>query len=203
MNIPDRAALASCPAWASGFHYYPDALDPHRAELIAAHCLAALDTAGSALQADRFANNGRSRVVRYGFDIRHADYVATPRWVTDLRAELAAVAEIAIQVAATDSFTINEYLPGDSIHMHADTFRYADGIVTVSAGAHACLVLERSSTERFEIVVAPGSVYVLCGDAQWRCRHGFEARPDQSGARHSVVFRRRAWSEGERRIVGP
>ncbi|KAI8324215.1 hypothetical protein GQ54DRAFT_79690 [Martensiomyces pterosporus] len=117
-----------------------------------------------------------------------------------------------------DQAIINLYDPGEGIGDHIDLLRFADGIVGFSFGSPATLRLrpvdsadiERASHYAVEqqetgdprqvlLVISPGDVYAMSGEARYRWTHGFPKSPPEAshsqdganaGRRISVTLRK-------------
>lgn len=85
---------------------------------------------------------------------------------------------------------INEYYPGDGIKQHVDLpHRFADGIVGISLGAaivfwltpvepevvlDACVAMVAPAVDDVGVLLLPGDLYALEGDARWKWAHRIE-----------------------------
>lgn len=83
---------------------------------------------------------------------------------------------------------VTRYPAGAGIGWHTDAPVFGECIFAVSLGAHARLQLRPIGTKdkTFEIVVAPGSMYILAGQARWHYQH--QIVPVKSD-RYSITFR--------------
>lgn len=181
--------------WHTGLALLENWIDHAAESRIIALCIAALDAGpcqtGSAI-------GGRRRVVRFGAYQGDATDVPMPSWLVELAF---AVRECRPAWTRRNSVAINEYLAGDSIATHCDSFQYGDGIATLSVGAAARFVLTRdanpspwrSGGETLRIEVPPRSLLVLERDAHWKCQHGIDAWAEQPAPRYSMVFRERVF----------
>ncbi|KAM0792764.1 hypothetical protein ACM66B_002538 [Microbotryomycetes sp. NB124-2] len=71
---------------------------------------------------------------------------------------------------------MNLYKPGQGISRHVDLpSRYGDGIVGVSLCGSTVMEFERDSTVH-ALLLRPGDVYVLSGEARWDWKHGIAHR---------------------------
>lgn len=78
----------------------------------------------------------------------------------------------------------NLYYPGQGISPHVDLpHRYEDGIIGISLCGSAVMEFTRG-TELYAVLLRPGDVYVLSGEARWEWKHGIAAREED-------------WVEGE------
>jgi hypothetical protein len=150
-------------------------------------CRAALDT--HPLVQTGHAINGRRRVARFGAYQGEGGDLPMPAWCAELAL---AIKECRPGWKPRNSVAINEYLPGDFIATHCDSFQYGDGIATLSLGAPGKFVLTGSG-QTMRLMVPPRSLMILDGDAHWKCQHGIEPWPEQPGARYSIVFRDRVF----------
>jgi alkylated DNA repair dioxygenase AlkB len=86
--------------------------------------------------------------------------------------------------------TALRYPSGAGIGWHADSPAYGPTVLSLSLGAAACLQLRRSDSEdtttRFELVLAPRSLFVLAGEARTSWVH--RVRPVRA-ERYSLTVR--------------
>lgn len=73
---------------------------------------------------------------------------------------------------------LNLYPPGTGISPHIDLpHRYLDGIVGCSFAGSVAMDFKHSSTgEQHSVLLKPGDIYVLSGEARWDWTHGISAR---------------------------
>lgn len=69
----------------------------------------------------------------------------------------------------------NLYLAGQGITPHVDLLRFADGIIGVSLGSAAVMEFTRNG-HYHSILLKPGDLYVLSGEARYEWQHGIPAR---------------------------
>jgi alkylated DNA repair dioxygenase AlkB len=73
---------------------------------------------------------------------------------------------------------VNEYLPGQGIAPHVDCVPcFADTIVSLSLNSACVLTMSRPEDgQRVEVLLEPGSLFVLSGPARYDWRHGIAPR---------------------------
>ena len=83
---------------------------------------------------------------------------------------------------------VTHYPPTAGIDWHPDALVFSDYIMAVSLCNPARLQFRRngSSEVSYEIQVAPGSLYVMHGDARWEYQHKV---PAVKADRYSITFR--------------
>lgn len=135
----------------------------------------------------------RRRVQHHGYryDYRRrrvdaADHLGPlPGWAAGLAQRLVRD-ELAEQ--APDQLIVNEYLPGQGISAHVDCVPcFGDTILTISLGSTCVLTMSHpeAAVTPVPVVLEPGSVLRLAGDARYVWRHSIAAR------RHDVLDGRR------------
>lgn len=107
-----------------------------------------------------------------------------------------------------DQVIVNEYLPGQGISPHVDCFTcFGETIAIVSLGSSVAMNFRHSATDEcHEMILRPGSLLSLSGQARYDWKHGIPARKSDviSGARVprsrrvSLTFRTVIFSGGER-----
>lgn len=89
----------------------------------------------------------------------------------------------------------NLYHPGTGISPHIDLpHRYEDGIVGISVGGSAAMDFTHEDGRKHSILIRPGDVYVLSGEARWQWQHGIAYRTEdvvQEGGRAPYTLHRR------------
>lgn len=181
-----------------GLVYAPDFLAPAEEEEIRAR-LAAL-----ALGEVRMHGVvARRRVAHFGLDYAYDARAVTPgpplpRFLVQLRERAAALAGVA--AAELVEALVTRYPPGAAIGWHRDAPAF-EVVVGVSFGAPARLRLRRGGPggEARELVLRPGSAYVLARAARWSWQH---AIPPARAERWSVTFRTARRAAGPRRGGG-
>ncbi|CAL8470407.1 g9949 [Coccomyxa elongata] len=96
-----------------------------------------------------------------------------------------------------DQLTVNVYAPGEGIKAHVDLERFEDGIAIVSLGSAAVMDFTRDECHE-RLLLQPGDVLLLEGDARYQWKHGIAAVPSeqfgglhiQRGWRKSITFRK-------------
>jgi alkylated DNA repair dioxygenase AlkB len=129
----------------------------------------------------------RRRVQHYGYryDYRSRSVDRSMR-LDDLPAWAVAVAETLQERGLLpwppDQAIVNEYQPGQGISSHVDCEPCFDGnIASVSLGS-ACVMnfTSRATGEVVPVLLEPGSVVVLTGEARYGWMHGIPARKTDS-----------------------
>jgi alkylated DNA repair protein (DNA oxidative demethylase) len=91
---------------------------------------------------------------------------------------------------------LSEYTPGATIGWHRDAPMFGPSVVGVSLGSACRMRFQRGQGEErrtYEVELAPGSVYVLGGEARSRWQHSIPAVKE---TRYSITFRtlRERWA---------
>ena len=153
-----------------GLRYVPDYLDP-----------AEQDRLLRAVDSQPWSTELRRRVQHHGYryDYRRKnvdrDQVLgpLPDWSTTLADRLLCDGHTS---GPPNQLIVNEYLPGQGIAPHVDSVTaFGDRIVSVSLGS-ACVLTLRHDSAEVSILLAPGSVLALSGEARYRWTHGIAAR---------------------------
>lgn len=101
---------------------------------------------------------------------------------------------------------LNLYRPGQGITPHIDLpHRYEDGIVGISLGGSAVMDFTRAG-EAHSVLLRPGDVYVLSGEARYQWKHGIAYRAvdqvlDEAGGEPFLLSRRTRMSVTLRRML--
>ncbi|MDG9700679.1 alpha-ketoglutarate-dependent dioxygenase AlkB [Streptomyces sp. DH37] len=147
----------------------------------------------------------KRRVQHYGYryDYRRrtvdSDSRTTP--LPDWARELAArFRHEGLAPAVFNQLIVNEYLPGQGISPHVDCRPCFDAtILSVSLGSPCMFVMRHTDTaETREILLEPGDVLVMTGEARYDWQHGIPPRKTDRiagrrisrGRRVSLTFRR-------------
>lgn len=175
-----------------GLLYLPGYIDPTEHERL-------VQTIDS--QPWRTALSRRTQHYGYVYDYR-AKNVDRSMWLGELPAWLARIAlrlqAEALMPETPDQAIINEYLPGQGIADHVDcTPCFGDAIASLSLGSPVVMDLKRDGRVA-PVVLEPGSLLVLRGEARYRWTHGIARRKHDTvgglsiarGRRLSVTFRR-------------
>ena len=88
--------------------------------------------------------------------------------------------------AQADQVIINEYLPGQGISPHIDCEPcFGDVIVSLSLGS-SCIMDFTKDREHVSVMLEPGSLLVITGEARYDWKHGIAARREDvmNGVRH-------------------
>lgn len=131
-------------------------------------------------------------VVHYGFDY---GYQAWQIWPTDpipdfllpFRARAAAEAGIGPETLA--QVLIARYPPGAGIGWHRDAPMFGEPVVGISLAGATTMRFRRGlphARETYQLILAPGSLYVLAGAARREWQHGISGQKD---LRYSITFR--------------
>jgi alkylated DNA repair dioxygenase AlkB len=103
-----------------------------------------------------------------------------------------------------DQVIVNEYEPGQGIASHVDCIPcFGDTIVSLSLGSPCVMEFTRlRSRETVPLLLAPGSLLVLQGEARYGWKHGIPARKTD---RHygRAIHRRRRVSLTFRTVIAP
>jgi alkylated DNA repair dioxygenase AlkB len=122
----------------------------------------------------------------YGYDERAVrPGPPMPPFLLDLRERAAALAGVAPE--ALVMAVVIRYPSGAGIGWHRDAPAFGT-VVGLSLGAAARFQLREGGPggERRELVLAPGSGYVLAGEARWKWQHHL---PPVRAERYAVTFR--------------
>ncbi|AFZ19593.1 alpha-ketoglutarate-dependent dioxygenase AlkB [Allocoleopsis franciscana] len=102
-----------------------------------------------------------------------------------------------------DQVTVNEYEPGQGLRSHIDCVTcFGDTLITLSLGSPYMMEFTHSQTqERRELLLLPGSLLVLKGEARYVWQHGVMPRDRDSyqgrefirSRRVSITFREAAF----------
>jgi alkylated DNA repair dioxygenase AlkB len=116
---------------------------------------------------------------RYDYTRRHAgpaDYLGPlPAWAAALAQRLHHEGHIG---QIPDQVLVNEYQPGQGISSHIDCVPcFGDTVLSLSL-ASRCIMLftHRATRERVELLLEPGSLLVMRGEARYEWKHGIPAR---------------------------
>lgn len=146
----------------------------------------------------------RRRVQHYGhrYDYRRKTvdpdlYLGPlPGWAAELAARLHADGHAP---ATLDQLIVNEYEPGQGIASHVDCVPcFADTVLSLSLGSGCVMVMSRRGVEEtVPLLLEPGALLVMEGEARYDWRHGIPARKTDRhdgrvhvrGRRVSLTFR--------------
>lgn len=146
----------------------------------------------------------RRRVQHYGYLYNYRSRSITPQSylgpLPDWAAKLAERLLMDTPVASTpDQLIVNEYLPGQGISPHVDCVPcFGDVVLSVSLGSTCVMAFdEPKSKQSIQVLVEPGSLMVMTGDARYAWRHSIAARKSdivegrrmERGRRVSLTFR--------------
>lgn len=145
----------------------------------------------------------KRRVQHYGYAYdyknRSVDNTAEigplPEWIVSLRKQIEQLAAVSYTF---DQVIVNEYEPGQGISGHIDCIScFEDTIVSVSL-LSACVMQFTHEGQLRELLLQPGSLLVLNGDARYSWKHAIKAVKNDKwmgtvlprGRRVSVTFRK-------------
>lgn len=156
----------------SGLTYLPQFVSPaQQAALI------------SAVDAEPWLGDLKRRVQHYGYKydyrarrVEPSMYLGTlPEWAQVLAKRFSAEGYMAERA---DQMIVNEYLPGQGIARHVDCVPcFADTILSLSLGSACEMQFAHVKTkQRKSLLLEPGSLLVMQGEARHRWQHGIPAR---------------------------
>ena len=97
-----------------------------------------------------------------------------PSWSIELAARLHCDGFLP---SVPDQMVVNDYKPGSGIFAHVDQAPFGDRVASVSLGSTCVMQFSKVGVEREEeILLEPGSLLLLSGEARWSWRHGIPAR---------------------------
>ncbi|CAL5218435.1 g116 [Coccomyxa viridis] len=164
----------------SGLKVVKGWLCPYRQENLLAAIAVEEWFAGSANQAMRFG----------GF----------PAWAEDLAEGIRShfdSEQLAERQPLFDQLIANKYRPGEGLKPHVDLMRFQDGVAIVSLQAAATLSFTKGD-RRVNVLLLPGDLLLLEGEARYEWMHGITAEASQQwqdrrvarGHRISVTLRK-------------
>ena len=119
-----------------------------------------------------------------------------PGWAAQLAARL--VDDTPVE-REPDQLIINEYLPGQGISAHVDCVPcFGDVVLSISLGSSCVMTFTDPTTGTgVPVLLEPGTLVVMSGDARYRWRHSIAARKAdvvdgrriERGRRVSLTFR--------------
>ena len=125
----------------------------------------------------------RRRVQHYGYRYdyrsrsvgRDAYLGPLPGWAAELAERLAADTPVE---RVPDQLIINEYLPGQGISAHVDCVPcFGDAVLSISLGSACVMTFADPATEASaQVLVEPGALMVMSGDARYVWRHSIAPR---------------------------
>lgn len=151
-----------------------------------------------------WSNELRRRVQHYGYRYDYKKRTVEPSMylgpLPDWLGKLAAcMNRDALTASVPDQVIINEYEPGQGIASHVDCEPcFGDTIISLSLGSPCVMVFTSLRTRAdVEMLLEPGSLLILQGEARHRWMHGIPARkadvvngqPIERGRRVSVTLR--------------
>ncbi|MEV4759056.1 alpha-ketoglutarate-dependent dioxygenase AlkB [Micromonospora sp. NPDC049559] len=94
-----------------------------------------------------------------------------------------------------DQLIVNEYLPGQGIAPHVDCVPcFGDAVLSLSLGSACVLTMSRpeaGADRRVPVLLEPGGLLVMRGEARYEWRHGIAARKTDRYDERTVVRARR------------
>jgi alkylated DNA repair dioxygenase AlkB len=151
-----------------GLQYVPDFLDRSTHDSL----LASVDLAPWLWSVDH-------GVQIYGYRYQHSTRSVfrigeLPSWSTDLALRLHGDGFLP---SVPDQMVVNNYKPGSGIFAHIDQDAFGDTVASVSLGSTCVMQFSRVGADHEEeILLEPGSLLLLSGEARWGWRHGIPAR---------------------------
>lgn len=140
---------------------------------------------------------------RYDYKARTIDYStylgALPIWAISLAHRLHKEHYISKE---PDQLIVNEYKPGQGIANHVDCKPcFEDTIVSISLGS-ICVMdfISLETREHIEVLLEPGSLVVISGEARYNWTHGIAQRKtDKIG--NKTIFRKLRLSMTFRKVI--
>ena len=140
-------------------------------------------------------------VQMYGYRYHHATASVfrigeLPSWSVDIARRLH---RDGFFPSIPDQMVVNDYKPGSGIFAHMDQAAFGDTIASLSLGSTCVMQFSKAGAEPAEeILLEPGSLLLLSGEARWDWLHGIPARAVDSwqaqdrprSRRVSLTFRR-------------
>jgi len=190
-------------AWRpSGLDLLLDFVAPDREEEVIAIAREAIEIGeGNHLRVRNAPQRRRYALLGYAYDyskVAHGyskvAHGAPLVWERPIPDSFAAIADrVRLTLAVSDAFdcvTVNEYAPGDGIHSHVDSPRFAELIAIVSVG-EVCSYTFASKSASYTLVAPRCSLIVMRGVARYDCTHAVEVDPTLQRTRYSIVLRTR------------
>ncbi|KAG2224584.1 hypothetical protein INT45_003724 [Circinella minor] len=96
-----------------------------------------------------------------------------------------------------DQAFINLYPKGKGIKSHVDLLRFDDGILSISL-LSSCVMMMKKDNQKIPVVLRPGDVLALSGEARYQWEHGIEEKTSdqvdgewiERGTRVSITLRK-------------
>lgn len=143
------------------------------------------------------------RVQHYGYIYNYknrsvsgvSEAAAFPEWILQLRRKVQQHVGVNYDF---DQVIVNEYVPGQGISGHVDCIPcFDDTIVSISLISQ-CVMQFSAPGEQHSLVLEPGSLLILQGEARYNWKHGIKAVKNDRwkdmilprGRRVSVTFRK-------------
>jgi alkylated DNA repair dioxygenase AlkB len=140
----------------------------------------------------------KRRVQHYGYRYDYLRKVidrdmflgSLPEWASDLEERLRRDGHAPRQL---DQLIVNEYLPGQGIAPHVDCVPcFADTVLSLSLGSRCILTMSRRNAEtKLPILLEPGSLLVMAGEARYDWLHGIASRKSDRYGGDTIARRRR------------
>jgi alkylated DNA repair dioxygenase AlkB len=124
----------------------------------------------------------KRRVQHYGYIYNYKskkinaneDIISLPKWAVELST---IIYELNISPYLADQVIINEYLPGQGISSHIDSPSiFADIVISISLGSKCVMNFNYDNKEKESILLTPGSLLKLSGEARYKWKHSIPAR---------------------------
>jgi alkylated DNA repair dioxygenase AlkB len=124
----------------------------------------------------------KRRVQHYGYTYNYKtkrvnaseDVILLPNWAMELST---IIYELDISPYLANQVIINEYLPGQGIASHIDSpSSFADIIISISLGSQCIMNFDCDGKERENILLNPGSLLKLSGEARYKWKHSISSR---------------------------
>ena len=174
----------------SGLRYVPGYLDASAQQDLLAH-----------IDSEPWRDVGSRRAQVYGYSYHHTKggvyrIGELPPWVLTVAKGLEGAG---VTPFLADQLIANEYQPGQGIFPHVDAPCFTDTIVSVSLGSTCVMEFTSHASERIdELLLEPGSVLVMSGEAREGWKHAIPARHADvwngeerpRGRRVSLTFRK-------------
>jgi alkylated DNA repair dioxygenase AlkB len=131
---------------------------------------------------------------RYDYTRRSVDHDLSlgplPAWAAELTERLRRDGHAPHEL---NQLIVNEYLPGQGIAPHVDCVPcFADIVLSLSLGSTCVMTMSRrDGSDPVELLLEPGSLLVMRGEARYERRHGIAARKSDTYAGRRLVRARR------------
>ena len=118
----------------------------------------------------------RRRTQQYGWTYNYRDHGVEktkplPDWIEFIQDKLQSEGYIDNPM---EQLIINEYIPGQGIYWHKDSFVFGEKILSISLGS-ACLFQLRRYNLLQNIYLRPRTLVIMTGEARYKFQHGIPA----------------------------